>query len=105
MLSTSFASPTLLLALTSTASPGWTMRRSASVASVDGGDAVDGDAAVKRFVERPHLLADQDQAVDVGRQHGGREAGVKRVAMLAKLAHRAEHGDAARDVLAPRRGC
>ena len=49
--------------------------------------------------KRPHLVADQDQLVDVRVEHRRREARVQRAAMLAKLAHRAEHGDAAFDVL------
>ena len=45
------------------------------------------------FASGAHLLADQDRIVDLRRRDRLGEPGVERVAMLAELAHRAEHGD------------
>ena len=104
--STSFASPTELDALTSTASPGRThARSSASVASSTLATRSSATLPTERCsASGAHLLADQDQPVDVRVEHRRREAGVERVAVLAELAHRAEHRDAARRrrVSAPR---
>ena len=69
--STSFASPIELDALTSTASPGRTRRASSRVARLDIVGAVDAHLAVQRILQRPHILADQDQLVDLCVAHAG----------------------------------
>src|SRR6185369_9047550 len=46
-----------------------------------------------RLGKRTHLVADEDEAVDLRFRDGWREAGMEAVAMLAKLAHRPEHRD------------
>ena len=60
---------------------------------VDVVGAVDATLPLKRFGERRHLVADQDQMVDARVDHRRREPGMERVAVRAKLAHRAEHRD------------
>jgi hypothetical protein len=54
----------------------------------------------KGFRQRRHLFADQNCIIDTGRCDVLGEAGVEGVGGLAKLAHRAQHGDsAARDLV------
>ncbi len=95
--STSFASPIELDALTSTASPGRTSSASSSLAS-SALLARSTQPCRQRVLQRLHILADQDQMIDLGLAHRGSKPRVKLVGMFAELAHRAEHGDPPLDV-------